>query len=256
MNEFEHEVEQRLVANSQDHTLRRASHDFMAASTLPKYCYNFSWLGRPIIQYPQDIYATQELIWRVKPDLVIETGIAHGGSLILSASLLAMLDFVDARESGSSLSPADPKRLVLGIDIDIRTHNKSAIESHPFSGYIQMIQASSIDPDTVVQVKELARTFEKVLVLLDSNHTHEHVLAELNAYAHLASVGSYCVVFDTIIDDLPKDAYPDRLWGPRNNPKTAAREFLKQHPEFEVDKEMDNKLQISVTPDGFLKRVR
>jgi cephalosporin hydroxylase len=144
---------------------------------------------------------------------------------------------------------------VLGVDIDIRAHNRAAIEAHPMSRRIAMIQGSSIAPDIVEQVQAKADGKRRVLVLLDSNHTHEHVLAELRAYAPLTSVGSYCVVFDTIIEEMPADMFPDRPWGPGNNPKTALREYLKTHPEFEIDKQMDHKLLISVAPDGYLKRV-
>lgn len=227
---------------------------FMAASTEPKYSYNFDWLGRPIIQYPQDMVAMQELIWSVRPDLIIETGIAHGGSLILSASMLAILDICDAIESGVTIDPRKSQRKVLGIDIDIRPHNREAIEAHPMSSRIQMIQGSSIAPEIISQVHEIAADYQRILVCLDSNHTHDHVLAELEAYAPLTSVGSYCVVFDTIIEDLPKEMFPDRPWGPGNNPKTAVHEYLSNHPEFEIDKQIDHKLLISVAPSGFLIR--
>lgn len=256
MNEFDKEVAGRLVANSKDERLCAAAQEFMRASTEPKYCYNFSWLGRPIIQYPQDIVATQELIWKIQPDLIIETGIAHGGSLILSASVLAMLDFAEAKKNGTSLDPGNPRRKVLGVDIDIRSHNRTEIEAHPFSSYIEMIQGSSIDDVIVEQVKQRAATAKRVLVFLDSNHTHEHVLKELEAYAALTSVDSYCVVFDTIIEELPAGMYPNRPWDVGNNPKTAVAEFLKSNSEFQVDESMDNKLLISVTPGGFLRRVR
>jgi cephalosporin hydroxylase len=256
MTEFNLEVKERIAANAKDVDLVKSAQEFMRASTAPKYCYNFSWLGRPIIQYPQDIVATQELIWSIRPDLVIETGIAHGGSLVLSASILAMLDFEEAKNSGTLLDPSKPRRCVLGVDIDIREHNKAAIEAHPLAGYIEMIQGSSIDSAVIDRVVQRAASAKKVLVFLDSNHTHDHVLAELEAYAHLASVGSYCVVFDTIIEDLPDNMYPDRPWGPGNNPKTAAQHYLESHPEFVVDKEIDNQLLISVTPDGFLKRIK
>lgn len=236
--------------------IQRTASDFMRASTQPKYSYNFSWLGRPIIQYPQDIVAMQELIWSVKPDLIIETGIAHGGSLVFSASMLAQLDMCDAIEAGTSFNPKVSRRKVLGIDIDIRAHNRAAVEAHPMASRIQMIQGSSISPEIISQVKHIAAGYERILVCLDSNHTHEHVLAELKAYAHLTSVGSYCVVFDTIVEDLPEAMYPDRPWGPGNNPKTAVWEFLKTNPQFEIDKQIDNKLLISVAPDGYLKRVR
>lgn len=220
------------------------------------YTYNFNWLGRPIIQYPQDIVAMQELVWEIKPDLIIETGIAHGGSLILSASMLAQLDMCDAIESGVSFNPSESKRAVLGIDIDIRPHNRTAIEAHPFASRIQMIQGSSIAAETISQVKQIASGYKRILVSLDSNHTQEHVLAELEAYAPLVTKGSYCVVFDTLIEDMPSEMFADRPWGPGNNPKTAVWEYLKSHPEFEIDKSIQDKLLITVAPDGYLKRVR
>ncbi len=205
-------------------------------------------------QYPQDMVAMQELIWQVKPDLIIETGIAHGGSLILSASMLALIDYCDAVKSGQPLDPKDSRRRVLGIDIDIRSHNRSAIEAHPMAHKIDMIQGSSIDPEIITQVREYAKGYERILVCLDSNHTHDHVLAELKAYAPLVSKESYCVVFDTIIEDMPAEMFPDRPWGPGNNPKTAVWEYLKTHSEFNIDKSIDNKLLISVAPDGYLRR--
>ncbi len=220
------------------------------------YSYNFSWHGRPIIQYPQDMVAMQELVWSIKPDLIIETGIAHGGSLIFSASMLALLDMCDAVEAGEKLDPKVSRRKVLGIDIDIRAHNRAAIEAHPMASRIQMIQGSSIAPDIIEQVRAVASNYSRVLVCLDSNHTHEHVLAELKAYASLTSKDSYCVVFDTVIEDMPKEMFPDRPWGPGDNPKTAVWEYLKTHPEFEIDRSIQHKLLITVAPDGYLKRVR
>lgn len=233
-----------------------ARNAFFNESFAHKYPYNFEFLGRPIIQYPQDMVAMQELIWEVKPDLIIETGIAHGGSLIMSASMLALLDMCEAIESGAVLDPKNSKRKVLGLDIDIRQHNREAIESHPMSSRIQMIQGSSIAPEVIEQVRAVATNYQRVMVCLDSNHTHDHVLAELEAYAPLTSVGSYCVVFDTIVEDMPKTMFPDRPWGPGDNPKTAAREYLKTHLEFEIDKSIDHKLLISVAPDGYLRRVK
>jgi cephalosporin hydroxylase len=221
-----------------------------------KYMYNFESLGRPIIQTPMDMIAIQELIWEIKPDLIIETGIAHGGSLIMNASMLAILDICEAIDLKKKINPRNSKRKVLGLDIDIRQHNREAIETHPMSSRIQMIQGSSIAPEVIEQVKSVAKNYQRVLVCLDSNHTHNHVLAELEAYAPLTSVGSYCVVFDTIVEDMPKAVFPDRPWGPGNNPKTAVWEYLKTHPEFEIDKSIDHKLLISVAPDGYLKRVK
>lgn len=224
-------------------------------ANIQKYSYHFEWFGRPIIQYPQDMVAMQELIWQIKPDLIIETGIAHGGSLVFSASMLALLDLCDAIETGSILDPQNSQRKVLGIDIDIRAHNRAAIEAHPMASRIQMIQGSSIAPEIIAQVKEVAQDYNRILVCLDSNHTHAHVLAELEAYALLTSIGSYFVVFDTIIEDMPAGMFPDRPWGPGDNPKTAVWEYLKTHPEFEIDKSIQHKLLITVAPDGYLKRV-
>jgi len=169
--------------------------------------------------------------------------------------MLAMLDMCDAIESDLILDPGQSKRKVLSVDIDIRAHNRKAINAHPMASRIQMIQGSSIAPEVIAQVKEVAKGYERVLVSLDSNHTHDHVLAELEAYAPLASLGSYCVVFDTIVEDMPSDMFPDRPWGPGNNPKTAVWEYLKTHPEFEIDKSIQNKLLITVAPDGYLKRI-
>jgi cephalosporin hydroxylase len=256
MNAFKHEVSARIAENGENRQMAEAAQAFLHVSTQPKYCYNFAWLDRPIIQYPQDIVAMQELIWSVKPDLIIETGIAHGGSLILSASMLALLDYNDAVETGTLLDPAKPKRHVLGIDIDIRAHNLAAIEAHPMASRIQMIEGSSIAPDIVEQVKAIAANHNRILVFLDSMHTHEHVFAELEAYAPLTSIDSYCVVFDTIIEDLPADMYPDRPWGPGNNPKSAVWAYLKRHPEFEIDYSIQHKLMITVAPDGYLRRFR
>ena len=254
MNEFQEDAAARIKVIASDQALREAGSEFMRASLLPKYSYNFEWLGRPIIQYPQDIVAMQELIWQIKPDLIIETGIAHGGSLILNASMLALLDMVDAIEAGASINPRESKRKVLGIDIDIRTHNRAAIEAHAMASRIQMIQGSSIAPEIIEQVKSITSMHSCVLVFLDSNHTHAHVLAELEAYAPMTSIGSYCVVFDTVIEDMPFNMFPDRPWGPGNNPKTAVWKYLESDPRFEIDKTIQNRLLITVAPDGYLKR--
>ncbi|CAN7164641.1 Cephalosporin hydroxylase [Neorhizobium galegae bv. orientalis] len=256
MSDFTKEVEARVAAVPGNKELNDSAAQFMRTSIASQYSYNYFWLGRPIIQYPQDMVAMQELIWTVKPDLIIETGIAHGGSLILSASMLALLELSEAAEKGEVVDPAKPKRKVLGIDIDIRPHNKQAIEAHPMASRIEMIQGSSIAPEIMDQVRKVAAGYSRILISLDSNHTHEHVLEELKLYAPLTSVGSYCVVFDTVVEDLPKELAGDRPWGPGDNPKTAVFEYLKTHPEFEIDKSVENKLLITVAPDGFLKRLR
>jgi cephalosporin hydroxylase len=256
MSDFQREIAARIAAIRENQELCGAAARFMSASIAPRYSYNFQWQGRPIIQYPQDMVAMQELIWEVRPDLVIETGIAHGGSLIFSASMLALLDMCDAIEAGEVLNPAKSQRKVLGIDIDIRAHNRAAIEAHPMGSRIQMLQGSSVAPEIVAQVHTIAAAHSRVLISLDSNHTHDHVLAELEAYAPLTSLGSYCVVFDTVVEDMSASAFPDRPWGPGDNPKTAVWAYLKSHSEFEIDRSIPDKLLISVAPDGYLKRIR
>lgn len=254
--QFRKEQAERVEAYAQDSALHSLSQQWLQASMERKYVYNFDWLGRPIIQYPQDMVAMQELVWQVRPDLIVETGVAHGGSLILSASLLALLDMSDALEKGGLWDPSKSQRKVIGIDIDIRPHNRKAIETHPMGSRISLVQGSSIDDDTVAQVRRLSEGHSRVMVLLDSMHTHDHVLAELDAYAPLVSVGSYCVVFDTFVEDMPPRFFPDRPWDQGNNPKTAVWKFLTTHSEFEIDKKFQNKLQLTVAPDGFLRRMR
>ena len=246
MTEFEKEVVTRLAANGEDATLRTDAAAFLRSSIDAKYSYNFFWMGRPIIQYPQDIVAMQEIIWSVQPDLIIETGIAHGGSLIFSASMLEL--------NAACGGPADA--LVLGVDIDIPSHNRAAIERHPMFRRLRMIEGSSIAPDIVGQVRQTAAEHRRILVCLDSNHTHDHVLAELEAYAPLTSVGSYCVVFDTVIDHLAKESFHDRPWYPGNSPGSAVTAYLARHPEFVVDHDIDRKLMFGAAPSGYLRRIR
>ena len=215
--------------------------DFIRETAKYRYSYNFTWLGRPIIQFPQDIIAMQEIIWQVKPDLIIETGIAHGGSLICYASMLELI-------GGNGQ--------VLGIDIDIQEHNRVEIEKHSMFKRITMIEGSSVDEKIAKQVHNFAKHKENIMVVLDSMHTHDHVLRELQLYSPLVTKGSYLVVFDTAIEDMPDDFFPDRPWGKGNNPKTAVWEFVKTNDRFVVDKEIENKLLITVAPDGYLKCVR
>ena len=240
IKEFEKERVERIKNYTDCTALKDAANKFVEESTQPLYTYNFSWMGRPIIQFPQDMIAMQELIWEIKPDLIIETGIAHGGSLIYYASIMELIG----------------KGEILGIDIDIREHNKKAILEHPMSKRISMIQGSSIDEDIITQVKKFAEGKKTIMVCLDSNHTHDHVLKELEAYAELTSVDSYCVVFDTIVEDLPQGFYPDRPWDVGDNPKTAVFEYLKKNDDFVINDQIDNKLLISVAPSGYLKRVK
>lgn len=254
-NAFQKQCSSEIMEMGENNFLKKISNEWVSATAKSKYTYHFESLGRPIIQFPQDMVAMQELIWQVKPDLIIETGIAHGGSLIMNAAMLAMLDMCDAIEKGEMIDPNVSKRKVLGIDIDIRSQNRDAIEAHSMSSRIKMIQGSSIDADIISKVRKISEGYDRVLVSLDSNHTHDHVLSELKAYAPLTSVDSYCVVFDTIVEDMPKDMFPERSWGSGNNPKTAVWEYLRTHPEFKIDKSIQDKLLITVAPDGYLKRL-
>lgn len=245
IEKFEIERQSRIEKLGKDEEFQTLSKAWLELSMRKQYVYNFSWMGRPIIQNPIDIMAMQELIWQVQPDIVIETGIAHGGSIIFSASMLELI----------AASGGNPDGFVLGIDIDIREHNRDAILQHPMAKRIKMIQGSSVAEEVVEQVKEIARGKKKVMVFLDSNHTYEHVLAELEVYAPLVTKDSYCVVFDTFVEDVPADVFEDRPWYPGNSPKTAVHEYLRRHKEYVIDINMQYKLQITVAPDGFLKRV-
>lgn len=241
VQEFIQERIERIEKNGENKALQEAARTFNTESNRAQYSYNFSWMGRPIIQYPQDMIAMQEIIWEVKPDLIIETGIAHGGSLIYYASLLELIG------NGE----------VLGIDIDIRKHNRVEIEKHPMIKRIKMIEGSAISEDTLEQVKQYAKGKQKVIVCLDSNHTHEHVLQELKMYSPFVNKGSYIIVFDTIVENLPEGYFSQkRPWGIGNNPKTGVDEFLKNNNNFIIDESIDKKLMISVAPRGYLKRIK
>ena len=238
---FERECEENARRMAADGRLREQTLEWILATSRHRYTYNFRWLGLPVIQFPQDMFALQELTWKVRPEAIVETGVARGGSLVFHASVLQMI-------GGDGL--------VVGVDIDIRPHNREAIEAHPLAPRIRLVQGSSTDATTLEQVRAHLGARTRVLVVLDSNHTHEHVARELRAYAPLVAPGSYLVVMDTIVDDMPKSFFPDRPWGPGDNPKTAVREFLKEHPEFELDRDIEAKLLLTVAPDGFLRRVR
>ena len=252
---FESERTERIRSFGGNEDLQADSRDWLRRTMELGYPYNFSWMGRPIIQYPQDMVAVQELVWAVRPDLIIETGIAHGGSLILSASMLALVELAEATETGKTLDPRAPASKVIGIDIDIRAHNRERILNHPMANRIEMIEGSSIAEETVEKVRAAAEGRERIMVFLDSMHTHDHVLAELRAYAPMVSEGSYCVVFDSFVEDMPVGFFPDRPWDVGTNPKTAVAEFLRDEPGFEIDREMEDKLLVTVAPGGYLKRV-
>lgn len=255
LKKFAMERDAQVTGNGRNAGFKGRSLDWTLEAMQARYVYNFDWLGRPIIQYPQDMVALQEIVWATRPDVIIETGIAHGGSLTLSASLLGMLDYADAAANKEMLDPSNPKRKVIGIDIDIRAHNRALIEAHPYFGAMTLIEGSSIDPNIVAQVLALLSDDMRVMVCLDSNHTHAHVMAELEAYAPLVSAGLYCVVMDTFIEDAPVDFIEDRPWNKGDNPRTAVDAWLTGHPEFAVDHELHDKLMITGAPYGFLRRL-
>jgi len=240
IKEFENRNEEKIKLMSQDKALANVSKKWFFKGYNYEYSYHFKWLGIPIIQYPQDIIAIQEIIFRVKPDLVIETGIAYGGSLILSASILEIIG----------------KGSVLGIDIDIRKHNRVQIEKHPLFKRISMIEGSSIAKSVIKKVHDFSKHKKKVMVFLDSNHTYDHVLQELKLYSPLVTKGSYLVVYDTVIDEMPDSFFTNRSWNKKNNPKKAVKKFLEKNNRFKIDGSIDKKLLITVSPDGYLKCVK
>ena len=234
-------VRANVAAQGADADVQALSRIWLREITRYRYAYNFTWLGRPIIQLPQDLVALQEIIWQTQPELIVETGIAHGGSLIFHASILELIG-----------GPG----VVLGVDVDIRAHNRAEIERHPMVRRIRMIEGSSIDPKVVAQVRTAAASARSTMVVLDSNHTRDHVLAELHAYGSLVTKGCYLVVLDTLLEDMPDDLVRDRPWGKGNNPKTAVREYLDATDRFEIDKSIEHKLLITVAPDGYLRCVK
>jgi cephalosporin hydroxylase len=238
--EFENRNKNNIKQMNKDLPLKKLTRKWFDSSFTYEYSYHFTWLGLPIIQYPQDMIAIQEIIWKTKPDLIIESGIARGGSLIFSSSILEMLGHGK----------------VLGIDIDIRKHNKIAIQNHPLFKRIKMIEGSSVDPKTIKKVKSFAKNKKKILLLLDSKHTHEHVLNELRSYSSLVNKGGNIIVFDTMVEDMPKNSFPDRPWDKENNPKTAVKEFLKENKRFKIDKDIEDKLLITSCPSGYLKCIK
>jgi cephalosporin hydroxylase len=237
---FERECRANAERMAEDPELRATSDAWIAHAARYKYTYNFRWLGLPVIQLPQDLIALQEIVWAVQPELVIETGIARGGSLVFYASLLQLLG---------------GDRRVIGIDVDLRAHNRAALEAHPLFPRITLIDGSSIDPAVVARVGELAAGRAPVMVVLDSNHTADHVRAELAAYAPLVTPGSYLVVLDTVIETMPDAQFADRPWRKGNSPWTAVAELLASSDRFVVDRELEDRLLLSVAPRGYLRRV-
>lgn len=237
---FDADMRTQIEGLKADRDVQALSRIWLRETSPHRYVYNFKWMGRPIIQFPQDMMAMQEIVWATRPDLIIETGVAHGGSVLYYASLLELMGHGE----------------VVGIDIDVRAHNRKAIEEHPMSRRLRLIEGSSIAPDIIAQVQELAKG-KRVIVVLDSNHTHDHVLAELRAYAPLVCEGGYCVVMDTVLEDMPPSLVAeDRPWSVGNSPKTAVHQYLKETTDFVIDKDLEAKLLITVAPDGYLRRVQ
>ena len=223
-----------------DNSLKKKSRDWMLHADKYKYTYNYSWLGRPIIKYPNDIVLLQEIIWDIKPDLIIETGIAHGGSIIFSASMLELIG------NGE----------VLAIDIDIREHNLIEIKKHPLYKRITLLEGDSTSNKIVTDVYNIVENKNKIMVCLDSLHTHEHVKKELDIYSDMVSVDSYLILPDTFIEFFPEGYYDNRPWDVGNNPYTAMQEFLKENSNFIVDNERSDKLLITeALGGGYLKRI-
>ena len=207
------------------------------------YPYMWTWFGVPIIQLPADIMATQEVIWQVKPDVIIETGVARGGSVLFMASLLEMMG------NGT----------VIGVDIDIRAHNRAAIEDHPMSGRVQLVEGPSTHPDTLARVRALIPEGARVMVVLDSDHSRAHVLDECRAYGELVTEGSYLVVADTLLGHMtPEEAPQDRSkhWSVGDEPLAAVHDYLAETDRFEPDAAINGKLVLSSSPGGYLKCVR
>ncbi len=245
---FKEEVKNLIKEQGQNKLLNQKADSFFLESVYSKYSYLFSWLGRPIIQYPQDILMVQELVYKVNPEIIIETGVAHGGSLCLSASLLALLDLKD------NISRKESKRKVVGIDVEIRNHNRIAIENHFLSNYIDLIEGSSIDENVIGEIEEICKSSKSTMVFLDSNHSEEHVLEELILYSKFVTKDSYLIVFDTSIEFFKEIDYTGKKWAVGNNPRTAISKFLTKNNDFEIDSNIDDKLLISVAKEGYLKR--
>lgn len=206
------------------------------------YSYLWTWMGVPIIQMPADILATQEVIWATKPDIIIETGVARGGSVLFMASLLELLG----------------KGQVIGVDIDIRAHNRDTIEKHPMSRRVTLIEGGSTSPDTLAAVRKLIPEGARVMVILDSDHSRDHVLDECRAYAPLVTEGCYMVVADTMIGHVDESDAPrkrSKLWFKGNEPLTALRMFLEEDSSFEVDEVLNGKLVISSSPGGYVRKI-
>ncbi len=241
--EFEaHKVQQCKALGADEATFQQAV-DTVVELDKYDYAYLWSWLGLPIIQMPADVVVTQEVIWAAKPDVIVETGIARGGSMIFLASMMQLLG----------------RGKVVGVDIDIRAHNRSSIEAHPLSERVVLIEGPSTSVEVMDKVRAEIPAGAKVMVILDSDHSRDHVLDELRHYGPLVTAGQYLVVADTLLGRIRPDQTPKKrsaVWEPGNEPLTAARTYLTETDRFEVDEIVNGKLVISSSPGGYLKCVK
>lgn len=243
--EFADAVKSRIAAQGKDTNLVTSAEKFLEAGLRTKYIYNFSWLGRPIIQTPQDIVALQEVVFRTKPDVIIDIGIARGGSIVFFASMLELNALYGGNEDAT----------VLGIEIDLRYQNRDAIKDSPLSKRIELIDGSSLSPEVISQVAGYISNKKTVMVCLDSLHTHAHVLAELNVYSKFVTSGAYCIVFDTSIEGMDDSLFEDRPWKTGNSPGSAVKEFLSREDDFLIDESINDQLIITMNKNGYLKRI-
>jgi cephalosporin hydroxylase len=240
--EFLDNITRQSEAMGKDQALFDKSKQVVLDADKYDYSYLWTWLGVPIIQMPADIIATQEIIWRTKPDVIIETGVARGGSVLFLASMLELVG----------------KGKVVGVDVDIRAHNRQSIETHKFAQRITLVEGGSTDPSTLAIVKSHIKPGDTVMVILDSDHSYAHVLAECRLYGELVTAGQYMIVADTLVGHLKEDEAPQKrskLWFKGNDPLTAANEYLVENKKFEIDPVLNGKLIMSSSPGGYLKRV-
>ena len=239
--EFQASIIRQSLALGQDDAVFRQSTELVTELDRYDYTYLWSWMGVPIIQMPADIMATQEVVWTTKPDVIIETGVARGGSVLFMASLLEMIG----------------KGKVIGVDIDIRAHNRETIQAHPMSKRVEMIEGGSADDDTLEKVRALIPEGASVMVVLDSDHSRDHVLAECRAYAPLITPGCYLVVADTLVGHVSEENAPkkrSKIWFKGNEPLSALNDFIFENSDFEVDEVLNGKLVLSSSPGGYVRR--
>ncbi len=238
-NQFNEEKKENIKKAYDNPELHKSALDFITKSDQHNYAYNWTWLDMPIIQMPEDIMLVQEIIWETKPDIIIETGIAWGGSVVLYASILELIG----------------KGQVLAIDKVLPQHNIDAIMKYNFSSRIKLFEGSSIDESIVNAIRDIIKPTDKVMVLLDSNHTHAHVYEELKIWESFVTSGQYLVISDTIVEEIPEQTHRSRSWGHGDNPMTALNQFLSENNKFTRENDYNHKAICSFTRNGYLKRI-